>query len=98
MLEDVIAGRMLDDVVGLIRGRPLHVVVLLPSAGAIAEREQGRANSGYGHYSIEALRSAFVEDTQRIGLWLDTSAQAPIETVDEILDAIALGHAAVDQS
>jgi chloramphenicol 3-O-phosphotransferase len=98
VLEDVIAGRILDDVVGFIRGRPLHVVVLLPSADAIAEREQGRANRGYGHYSIEALRNAFVEDTPRIGLWLDTSAQAPVESVDEILNAIALGHAAVHQS
>jgi len=34
---------------------------------------------------IEALDRALRTETPRIGLWLDTSAQTPEETVDEII-------------
>ena len=85
VVEDVAAGPLLPELVALIRSRPLHVVVLLPSAEAIADREQARDGNGYHSWSIAELRGGFDRGTPRIGLWLDTSAQTSEETVDEIL-------------
>ena len=85
VLEDVIAGPLLADVVELVRSRPLHVVVLLPSTETIAGREASRETAGYTHFSVEQLHRAFVADTPRLGHWIDTSAQTPEQTVDEIL-------------
>jgi chloramphenicol 3-O-phosphotransferase len=85
VLEDVIAGEELDRYVAWIRARPLHVVVLLPTEEAIAERENRRSTTGYSEWDIADLRRDFAEGTPRIGLWLDTSEQTPVETVDEIV-------------
>jgi chloramphenicol 3-O-phosphotransferase len=85
VLEDVIAGELLLDTVALVRSRPLHVVVLLPSAEAIAAREAAREESGYTRWSIEQLHDGFVHGNTRLGLWLDNSQQSPDESVDEIL-------------
>jgi len=85
VLDDVVAGELLSECVALIRSRPLHVVVLLPSPEALAVREGAREQKGYGEWSIAALHEGFAEGTPRIGLWLDTSRQTPEQTVDEIL-------------
>jgi chloramphenicol 3-O-phosphotransferase len=84
-LEDVIAGPLLSEYAGLIRGRPLHVVVLMPSVEELVAREAARQHKGYTVWTIEQLYGGFANDTPRIGLWLDTSRQTPDETVGEIL-------------
>ena len=85
VLEDVVAGPLLAELVELIQGRPLHVVVLLPSREALRERGAARPSAGYGDWSIEELHAGFATETPRLGLWLDTSNQTPHEVVDEIL-------------
>lgn len=85
VFEDVVAGPLLAECVALMRSRPLHVVVLLPSLEAIAAREAARQESGYERWSIEQLHAGFARETARLGLWLDTSHRSPAETVDEIL-------------
>jgi chloramphenicol 3-O-phosphotransferase len=85
VVEDVVAGELLREYAELIRSRPLHVVVLLPSAAVLGEREAARPARGYGAWSVEELRAGFAEATPRLGLWLDTSRQTPEETVAEIL-------------
>ena len=85
VVEDVVAGPLLEECIALVRTRPLHVVVLMPSLAAIAARESGREEIGYADFSIEQLHEGFVGGTTRIGLWLDTSEQTPRETVEEIL-------------
>jgi GrpB-like predicted nucleotidyltransferase (UPF0157 family) len=84
-LEDVVAGRLLGDHRAMIRSRPCHLIVLLPSAEAIAAREAGRGKQGYAAWTIEALRDGFVTSTPRVGIWLDTTDMTPDETVREIL-------------
>jgi chloramphenicol 3-O-phosphotransferase len=84
-LEDVIAGPMLPELLALVRSRPRHSVVLVPTPGVILARDAARRSSGYRDWSVEQLHQAFVGDTPRIGLWLDTSNQTPQESVDEIL-------------
>jgi cytidylate kinase len=89
VLEDVIAGEMFPAIAGLVRARPLHLVVLLPRREVVAARDIARATDGYEHWSIEALYDLFETETPRLGLWLDTSEQTPEETVEAILEATA---------
>lgn len=83
--QDVILGPMLLEVVELIATRPLRVVVLCPSPDAVAGREAGRAKTGYGTWTVADLDRALRAETPRLGLWLDTSAMTPAETVDVLL-------------
>jgi hypothetical protein len=85
-LEDVAAGPQLAEYRGMIRSRPCHVVVLLPSAEAVAAREAARGTAGYGAWTVEALHEGFASGTPRIGIWLDTTDLTPEETVELILD------------
>jgi GrpB-like predicted nucleotidyltransferase (UPF0157 family)/chloramphenicol 3-O-phosphotransferase len=84
-LEDVVGGPMLGDYRTMIRSRPCHVVVLLPSVEVVAAREAGRDRKGYGAWTIDRHYDGFVTATPRVGIWLDTSDLTPDETVDEIL-------------
>lgn len=69
----------------MIRSRPCHVVVLLPSVEAVAAREAGRAETGYGSWTVEELYEGFVRTTPRVGTWIDTTRLTPEESVEEIL-------------
>jgi len=84
-LEDVVAGPLLGDYRTMIRSRPCHVIVLLPSLHAVAAREAGRDHESYGAWTVEQFYEGFVATTPRVGIWLDTSDLTPEETVDEIL-------------
>jgi hypothetical protein len=75
----------------MIRSRPCHVIVLLPSREAIAARERGRTQTGYGDWTIEELYAGFESGTPCIGTWLDTTDLTPDETVDVILAQTSAG-------
>ncbi|MGW3458533.1 AAA family ATPase [Streptomyces olivaceoviridis] len=86
VVQDVVLGEHLRAYVGLVRTRPLHVVVLAPGAAEVAAREAGRAKTGYGGgWTVAALDEELRLRTPRIGLWLDTSGWTPKETVEAIL-------------
>ncbi len=85
VLEDVVAGPLLSDWATLIGRSPTQVVVLLPTIEVVTAREASRKASGYTRWSIEELYDAFLDETPRIGLWLDTSEQTPEQTVEDIL-------------
>jgi hypothetical protein len=81
-----VRGEDLTAYVGLVRTRPLYVVVLAPDAETVAAREAARTKTGYGPaWTIPALDEALRESTPPLGLWLDTSAQTPAQTVEAIL-------------
>lgn len=84
-LEDVVAGSLLGDCRTMIRSRPCHVIVLLPSVAAVASREAQREDKGYGAWTVEQLYEGFRTTTPRVGIWLDTTELTPEQTVDEIL-------------
>jgi predicted kinase len=84
MLEDVVAGRLLGEWRSLIRSRPCHLIVLLPSLDAVAAREAGRTASGYGRWTLQQLHETFAVGTPRVGIWLDTTDLTPEQTVEEI--------------
>jgi predicted kinase len=74
-----------------VAARPRHLVVLRPSLAVVRERERRRqeaaGKTAYppGGFTPEGLDAELAE-TPRIGLWLDTSAQAPAETAAEVAD------------
>jgi cytidylate kinase len=88
VVQDVVIGSVLADYVAAIRSTPLIVVALTPRAEIVAQREEARSKSAYrdGVSDISELDVALREHTPRIGLWLDTSDQSPVETVDAIIE------------
>lgn len=84
--QDVILGPVLSDVAAMLApAAPVAVVVLAPSPDVVAQREAGRAKTGYGAWTPEMLDHGLRTDTPRLGLWLDTSALSVAQTVDVIL-------------
>jgi chloramphenicol 3-O-phosphotransferase len=94
VLQDIIIGGHLAEMVAAIRHRPLYVVVLAPRADVVQARENARrlaiGKTAYkpGDQSVAELDAAFRLETPAIGLWLDTSQLTVPETVDEILARI----------
>ena len=82
--QDIILGETLKEVLAY-HSRPLYVVVLCPTAEAVERREVGRAKRGYGSFSVDQLDNVLLEETPRLGLWLDTSSLSVGETVDRIM-------------
>lgn len=90
ILQDVILGEHLQEIVDSIRTRPLSVIVLVPSVAAVAardaERQRIRGKVAYqpGHADIAALDRVLRCETPPLGHWLDTSALSVEETVADI--------------
>ena len=91
VLQDIIIGSHLGDVVAAIRSRPRYVVVLAPRADVVQAREHARqlarGKTAYkpGDQGPAELDAALRRETPRLGLWLDTSEQTVAETVEEIV-------------
>ncbi|MEV7398116.1 AAA family ATPase [Aeromicrobium sp. NPDC092404] len=84
--QDVILGPVLGDIVAeLAAVADVHVVVLAPSVAEVARREAGRAKTGYGAWTPEALDAGLRDETPRVGLWVDSSDLTVDETVETIL-------------
>ncbi|MEV7394042.1 MULTISPECIES: AAA family ATPase [unclassified Streptomyces] len=83
--QDVILGDHLTEIVAQIGNRPLHVIALIPGSEAIASRDAHRSKTAYDTWTVAPLDHVLRKETPRIGLWLDTSAQTPAQTVDEVL-------------
>jgi ABC-type cobalamin/Fe3+-siderophores transport system ATPase subunit len=91
VVQDNIFG---DDVVAWLDGliaRPRHLVVLRPPVEVVAARDADRqATTGKIAYKPgSSITVAHLDEavamTPPIGLWLDTSAQTPQQSVDEIM-------------
>jgi hypothetical protein len=85
IMQDVILGPMLIDVIGMFKTRPLALVVLAPTPQAVADRERDRVKVGYRHFSPAELDADLRERTPRIGLWIDTTDMTVDATVEHIL-------------
>ncbi len=88
VLQDVVLGSLLSEMVAMIDTRPLAVVVLAPDAATVAERDRQRTKTGYTAFSAAEMDDGFRARTPRLGLWLDNSRLTVAETVDYII-----GHA-----
>jgi chloramphenicol 3-O-phosphotransferase len=89
VLDDIIVGR---DRLALYRSglgaRPLHLVVLAPSREVVMQRDRDRG------YKVVGDRWAHLDGEQReglggLGLWIDSGALTPAQTVEAIMGAPA---------
>jgi predicted kinase len=85
VLQDVMVGPMLGEVLDLVTVEPVHLVVLAPSVETVARREAARPKTAYGRFTIEEFDRLLREETPHQGLWLDTSELTVDQTVDELL-------------
>jgi len=96
IVQDIVLGEHLAEMVAAIRTRPLHVVVLAPRADVVrtrnAERQAASGKMAYkpGGEGVAELDAHLRQETPHIGLWLDTSEQTVNETVEEILARAAI--------
>lgn len=91
VVQDNYYGLMLEAMLKLLEGLPVSVVVLCPSAEAVAAREAGRGKRGYGGYDVRPLWESFMAETPRLGLWLDTTHLTVEETVEKIMKEFNIG-------
>jgi hypothetical protein len=81
-----------------LRARPRHLVVLRPTVAVLDARHEERRHRtckvAYRGSYTPTENGAHVAATPAVGLWLDTSALSPEESVDEIL--ARSGEAVVD--
>ena len=87
VVEDVIIGDVLADFLALVPVPEFHLVFLDPDAVAIERRERERNQLAYGpgRWSVGGLQAILREETDRIGLWLDTTRQSAEQAVEAIL-------------
>ena len=86
VVQDVIVGESLTQVIGMLPAAPLYVVVLCLSAEVTAARDAARSKTGYSAAFSAALFDRILRsETPRLGLWLDSSALSVEATVDAIL-------------
>lgn len=89
VLQDIIFGDDLRQVIRLLGDRSVHVIVLCPSPDVVAERDMARPKTGYGDaWTPEMLDQQLRESPSGVGFWLDTSDLTIDETVDRILEHV----------
>jgi cytidylate kinase len=91
VVQDNIYGADVPAWFARLRSQPRHLVVLRPSVAVVTRRHDDR-RAATGKVAYSSTFSPADNDAQVAsipdhlgGLWLDTSDQAPAETVDEIL-------------
>lgn len=87
VLQDIVLGGDLTEMMTAIRTRPLYVVVLAPRPSVVGEREAARGKIAYkpGDEGPAELDAHLRRETPPIGLWLDTSDQTLEQTTGELL-------------
>jgi hypothetical protein len=91
VVQDNIFGEDIRTWLQAMPARPRHLVVLRPSVTVVLARDHSRQREvgkiAYRPGETDAAHlDALLASTPRIGLWLDTSTQTPIETVQTILE------------
>lgn len=84
ILDDIIIGERWSQLQEELRGLPFSLVVLAPRVEIVQQRDQERAQTTQGQAWAEYLDRELRQTMAGIGLWIDSSAQTPAETVDAI--------------
>ncbi len=96
VMQDVMIGRVLPEVVARIVRRPLHLIVLCPDPKIVTLREASREKAGYSlGFTPENMHHTLVTETPRIGLWLDTSNMNAEQAANTILLRTCKGEGAI---
>ena len=89
VVQDILLGDDLPRFIGLLRHRPVYVVVLAPDPDTLARRDATRTKTGYVGWTPAGFDRELRSATPRIGLWLDTSHQSPDQTVATVLGRLS---------
>jgi hypothetical protein len=86
--QDILLGADFIRVTDSLADLSPRVVVLNPKVDILAQRDRGRAKTGYGeHFPPSVLAEALERDTPRTGLWIDSSDMSVDDVVERILKA-----------
>ncbi len=87
VIDDVVVGLRLLEVLEDIKSRPLYFVLLLPRLDVVEQRDRTREEKHvFGTWSY--LDGVARTETPKQGLWLDSSDMTAEDTVDEILERL----------
>lgn len=87
VLQDILLGEHLNEMVTMLRSKPVCVVVLAPDPAVVEERERERDKVAYGKgFAPHHLDRELRENTPKIGMWLDSSTLTVEKTIGEIID------------
>lgn len=85
VLQDNYYGEEISRILEMLKGYPIHVIVLCPNVEIVKKREEIRGKVGYASFTVEDLYTDFMKKTPKIGFWLDNSEQSPEQSVEDIL-------------
>lgn len=86
--QDILIGADFTRVTTALADLSPRIVVLNPDVATLAQRDRDRAKTGYGdHFPPDVLAEALNRDTERRGLWIDSSTLGVEAVVEEILAA-----------
>lgn len=83
VLDDIVVGERIGQLREDLAGQEFMFTMLTPSIEAVRDRERERGTELWREW--EWLTRDILAADDRPGLWLDTSAQTPEQTADEIL-------------
>lgn len=86
VVQDNYYGPALAHMISFMEDYPLQVVVLCPDCETIRQREAQREKAGYTGFDVEPLYEAFMQETPKVGYWLDNAEMTPEETVERIVE------------
>lgn len=90
VLDDIMLGESWRYVQDQLQGLPYSLVILAPRVEVVAQvRDQQRAKRPLGAAWAFYLDRALRETMTGVGCWIDSSAQTPEETVEQVLQRLA---------
>jgi predicted kinase len=91
VLDDIIIGDRWQELRNELHGLPFSLVVLAPSVEVVTRhRDQNRPKVPQGGEWAAYLDKELRTTMAGLGLWIDSSAQTPLETVEQILVNLAI--------
>jgi len=84
VIDDIVIGPAIDDLTRHLDGLPFTFVMLIPDVAHVKQRwiEIGSPFADRWDWIDDEIRN----NTERIGLWLDTTELDPVQIVDRILE------------
>jgi len=86
IIQDNYYGKMLGKMAELLLPYTPKIIVLNPGVDAVMKREESRNKTGYTGFDIAKLHENFLNETPKLGYWIDTSNLTPEATVQKILE------------
>jgi chloramphenicol 3-O-phosphotransferase len=83
IIDDIIFGDRLLDLVEQVGNFPLYVVMLVPELATVRAHERERGTNLWPEW--EWLTETIASSEPRLGLWLNNSGQTPEQTIAEII-------------